>query len=89
MVTSTCHQAETVTVKVGVAESAVSCRVAPFEFFNPALGLVFRVVHRLADLFTVLGGVVGIGFLVRFMDLLRGVLDITPGFLRRTFGLID
>jgi len=36
-----------------------------------------------------LGGPFGSGFLVRFMDLLRGVLSIAPGFLHRIFGLID
>ena len=67
----------------------MSCRVAPFEFINPALGLLFRVIHRLAELLPALGALLGSGLLMRFMDLLRGVLGITPGFLRRTFDLID
>src|SRR5271166_2457243 len=69
--------------------ASVSCRVAPFEFIDPALGLLFRVIHRLAELLPALGALLGSGLLMRFMDLLRGVLGIAPGFLRRTFDLID
>ena len=63
--------------------------VALFEFRNPALCLAFRVIDGLADLLTAPGGLRGSGFLVRFMDLLRGVLCIAPGFLRRSLSLID
>src|SRR5580698_6748154 len=79
----------TVALRFQTAGSSASCRVAPFEFVNAALGLVFRVVHRLADLLTPLSGLLSGGFLMRFMDLRRGVLGIAPGFLRRAFGLID
>jgi len=67
----------------------MSRRVALFEFLNLDLGLVFRVIHRLADLLPAPVSLFGSGFLVRLMDLLRGVLSIAPGFLYRTFGLID
>jgi hypothetical protein len=62
--------------------------VALFEFLNLDLGFVFRVIHGLADFLPCLGGLFESGFLVRFMDLLRGILGIAPGFLHRTFGLI-
>src|SRR5450432_193591 len=67
----------------------ISRGVALFEFLNLDLGLVFRVIHRLADLLPAPGGLFGSRFLVRFTDLLRGVLGIAPGFLPRTVGLID
>jgi len=51
----------------------VSCRVAPFEFIYPALGFLFRVIQRLAELLPALGALLGSGLLMRFVDLLRSV----------------
>jgi hypothetical protein len=39
----------------------VSCRVAPFEFIYPALGFLFRVIQRLAELLPTLGALLGSG----------------------------
>ena len=51
----------------------MSCRVAPFEFIYPALGFLFRVIQRLAELLPALGALLGSGLLMRFVDLLRSV----------------
>src|SRR5450631_8612 len=71
------------------SRSPASCRVALFEFLNLDLCLFFRVIHGLTDVLPSLGGLLGRGFLVRFVDLFRGVLGIAPGFLHSTFGLLD
>src|SRR5271155_2612793 len=71
------------------AARQMSRGVALFEFFDLDLGLVLRVVHGLADVLPSLGGLFGSGFFVRFVDLLRGVLGIAPGFLDRAFYLVD
>src|ERR1700689_2521899 len=60
-----------------------------FEVFNLALCFLFRVIHGLAHLLPVLFGLLGSGFLVRFLDLLGCLLGIAPGFFHRTLGLID
>src|ERR1700691_1777603 len=60
-----------------------------FEVFNLALCFLFRVIHGLARLLPVLCGLLGSGFLVRFVDLLGCILGIAPGFFHRTLGLID
>jgi hypothetical protein len=67
----------------------VSGRVAPLEFINPGLGLVFGVIHGLAELLPALGGLLGSGLLMGFMDLLRGIFGIALGLLGRAFDLID
>jgi hypothetical protein len=66
-----------------------SGRVTLFEVLNLALCFLFRVIHRLAHLLPALCSLLGSGFLVRFVDLLRRILGIAPGFFHRTLGLID
>jgi hypothetical protein len=51
-----------------------------FELLNLDLCLGFGVIHRLADVLPALGGHLGSGLLVRFVDLLRGVRLLSVAF---------
>jgi len=59
-----------------------------FESLDFVVQPVLSVFQGLTDLASGLISLFCSGFLVRFMDLLRGVFRVAQGFLYRTFGLV-